>query len=189
MRALVITGLFMLLLPGFLFAQTPSYSSFKSGKKTTPSDLQAQWNMLADSIGGCTVAGEYYDKEDHWNEGCCFDHAEPWKKFNALYPPTLSQFLIDQLADTAKSEVHICPFSNATKGELAVYLLQRLHRINWYELDPIYAKYADGSTQRPKDFYSLQAVLQRELADRDRLRLIRSRWQAISQKAYGAAGR
>ena len=51
----------------------------------------------------------------------------------------LSTFLIKQLPDKVESKIHTCPFKDATKGELALYCLQGISKINFYELSPAFA--------------------------------------------------
>lgn len=43
------------------------------------------------------------------------------------------------MPDKAKTQIHTCPHDDATKGELALYCLQGISNINFYELSPTIA--------------------------------------------------
>ena len=92
--------------------------------------ISEEWNLLSDSIKGCTTGGQYCNNGNCGGEACCFDKSKQWQSFFKHDSQELSVFLISQLSDTSESSIHICPFFNATKGELAVYYLQQIYKIN-----------------------------------------------------------
>ena len=151
---------------------------FGQTKQAAPS-IEKQWSFLADSSHGCLVGGQYYYKGKADNPHCCFNKDKRWIKFFSYDKDKLSALLIDQLADTAHSGVHVCPYFTATKGELAVYALQKIHKINWYDLDQKYSKYTDGTLEAYEDYYSLQDELQKELARPEGLNLLVRRCKEV----------
>ncbi len=48
-------------------------------------------------------------------------------------------FLFSKFDSRKITAVHVCPFNVATEGELAVYLLQHVTKINWYEVSDDYS--------------------------------------------------
>jgi hypothetical protein len=46
----------------------------------------------------------------------------------------LALFLINQLPDKTTTQIHTCPYENATKGELALYCLQGISKVNFDEI-------------------------------------------------------
>jgi len=51
-----------------------------------------------------------------------------WEKFSNNDKNELTTFLISKLGDTTTTNIHTCPFLNATTGEMAVYSLQHIHK-------------------------------------------------------------
>lgn len=53
-------------------------------------------------------------------------------------------FLIKQFSDKGETRLHLCPYNNAQKGELAVIALQHILKVNWYELKDEYKTRVDN---------------------------------------------
>ncbi|HUQ30994.1 MAG TPA: hypothetical protein VM095_02695 [Pyrinomonadaceae bacterium] len=47
-------------------------------------------------------------------------------------------FLLERIPSQKRTKAHVCPFDDATEGELAVYSLQHILKKNWYELNDEY---------------------------------------------------
>jgi len=82
----------------------------------------------------------------------CFPGGSPWNaselgkngeaRYNEEYAPLIKlcalprnkiiPVLISRLGSKNETEVHICPFSNAIEGELAVYVLNFITKKEWY---------------------------------------------------------
>ncbi|MEP2935372.1 MAG: hypothetical protein ABJM06_06620 [Gilvibacter sp.] len=56
-----------------------------------------------------------------------------WSALAKKDPKVLTEFLMIKFDDTTKTTLHVCPFFQATTGEMAVYALQQIHKINWYD--------------------------------------------------------
>lgn len=140
------------------------FYNLQSENKFKSLPLSQQWIMVSDSIGGCLVGGEYCYDGKCGGEGCCLNENEKWGFFLQNDKSELTQFLIAQLTDTSISNVHACPFSMATHAELAVYCLQQVYKVNWYDLDEAYSS-KENST-------NLQTELQNELGKSNGLQTI-----------------
>ena len=74
------------------------------------------------------------------------------------------EFLIGQIPDKSRTRAHVDPLGMALKGELAVYCLQHIMRVNWYELKADYRTRLERAVARDPGQY--QAVLQRIVRSR-----------------------
>lgn len=134
------------------------------------------WQVLIDTIGGCTVGGQYCRNGVCGGEGCCFSGNRAWKEFLSRDKTQLTQFLIARLGQQDTTKIHVCPFFRALEGEAAVYALQQIHTINWYDMDPRFSKYVDGTLEAGEDFRSLQEALQNELKTDEGFEIIKTGW-------------
>jgi hypothetical protein len=73
--------------------------------------------------------------------------------------PAGVRFIIKQIPDTSQTKAHVDPFGMALKGEMAVYCLQQIMKLNWYELKQAYKIRLARAVAR--DPGQSQAVLQR----------------------------
>jgi hypothetical protein len=142
--------------------------------------IDMKWKFVSDSIGGCLTGGQYCVDSKCGGMGCCFNMNPYWNSFLTLPKKDLVDFLISKLSDTVKTKVHTCPYFNATKAELATYCLQRIFKINWYDIDKKYQKYVDGTLKPTEDFYSLQDVLQKLLIDKNELKKMKIYWTKLN---------
>ena len=55
--------------------------------------------------------------------------------------------MINQIPDKRKTRAHVCPLDDATSGELAVYCLQHILKVNWPELSEDYGKMFDHKAE------------------------------------------
>ena len=121
---------------------TPQYSA----ENTKPTlkiyselELTNLWDSLC-TVKGCLVGGQWIYQGKFGGEGCVLTIDKAWKGF--LFQTdkkTLAQFLIKQLPNKEMTLTHTCPHHVATKGELAIYCLQGISNINFYELSPAFA--------------------------------------------------
>jgi hypothetical protein len=96
--------------------------------------LKKDWDSLI-NVKGC-LSGEQWIKDKKWGgEGCILTIDKAWNSF--LFETDkgeLALFLIIQLSDKTITQIHTCPFENATKGELALYCLQGISKVNFDEI-------------------------------------------------------
>ncbi len=105
---------------------------------------QEEWEELA-ALGGCTLGFRFYEPQfesyepvdDAKTEAGIF-YSKRWVTFFRRDKQSTVPFLISQISNKAQTNVHIDPFGAATKGELAVYCLQYILKVNWYELKKDY---------------------------------------------------
>lgn len=82
-------------------------------------------------------------------------------------------FLINQIPVRAKTHAHICPFDSAWKGELAIYCLQHILKINWYELDGEYRRRLDSLNI---DYSTRQSLLRSIIRSKRGAKEMMRRW-------------
>ena len=159
------------------------FSSFGNARVnfTSPTDtsgLDSLWNVLAFEQGGCLTGGQYVHDGRFGNEGCVLTRNRPadWRPFFRYSKKDLTEFLIEQLADTTETEVHTCPFFSATAGELAVYCLSKIYLVNWYDFEPFLA-FRDRETTDSMD--SPQAWLQAILENPEQREILATEWSKL----------
>jgi hypothetical protein len=82
----------------------------------------------------CTI--DYLVPKDR--DGACFNRKR-WRDYLLAKRHRVATFLLTRLSSTKKTQVHTCPFLSAVEGEVAVYALQQIVRVNWFELSPTFA--------------------------------------------------
>ncbi len=145
--------------------------------------IQQKWLFLSDSVGGCLTGGEYCTNSTCGQPECCFNRNTYWYNFLRLPQDSLVTHLINELSNNKLSKVHTCPYFVATKGELATYCLQHVLKVNWYDLDKSYEEYHNGKLKPKEDFYSLQEVLQKLLANKKEFQKMKYLWTTLSYKS------
>jgi len=126
------------------------------------------WNILVFEKGGC-LGGEQYVKEVKREIPTLVFSEKEWGNFSNNDKRKLTNFLIEKLADTTKTNIHTCPFFRATNGEMAVYSLQYIHNKNWFDFTE-FIEYKNKETKsliEQKQIW-LQNILQNET---DRIKL------------------
>ncbi len=83
------------------------------------------------------------------------------------------EFLINQIPDKRKTRAHVCPLDNATRGELAVYCLQRILKVNWPELSEDYSRLFD---RKPEGVTS-QSLLRGAISGKKGAQKMMSLWR------------
>lgn len=107
--------------------------------------LDSLWNKLVFNDGGCLTGGQRVRNGRFGNEGCVMTsyrmNSKGWFDFFAFPKSELTPFLISKFSDTTSTNIHTCPCMTARNGEVAVYALQNIYKVNWYDLDG-FIKYA-----------------------------------------------
>ena len=137
--------------------------------------IDSLWDNLIFKKGGCLTGGQYVYNDKFGNEGCVMSNSEGWEKFFNKDIKLLSNFLIDKISnDTTKTNIHTCPFFTAMEGEIAVYGLQKLFRINWYdfnEFNEFQNRQSESSTENH------QAWLQNILKNKKKREILINCWK------------
>lgn len=119
-------------------------------KQYSELELKQKWDSLC-LVKGCLVGGQRIWQGKWGGEGCAFSLDKSWQEFVfKTEKKGLSEFLINQISDKTQSQLHTCPFHLASKGELAIYCLQGLHSINFYDLSPELKKVEQEGTKKYK---------------------------------------
>ena len=100
--------------------------------------LDTLWHSLVFDRGGCLTGGQYVTDGKFGGEACVLteNRRADWRPFFKHSKKDLTEFLVNQFADTSKTRIHTCPFAIATAGEVAVYCLSKIYLVNWYDFDP-----------------------------------------------------
>jgi hypothetical protein len=96
-------------------------------------ELKKDWDSLT-NVKGCLSGGQWIKDKKWGGEGCILTIDKAWNSF--LFETDkgeLALFLINQLSDKTTTQIHTCPYENATKGELALYCLQGISKVNFDE--------------------------------------------------------
>ena len=114
--------------------EMPPPEQKKPAQVTPPSftDGVRTWETLI-SRKGCLVSAV---DVKYSTEGSIFAGRE-WQAFfdKAKRNGVLFRFIVDKFSSERPTEIHICNFRNATEGELAVLVVQRIVNRNWYAYD------------------------------------------------------
>lgn len=121
------------------------------------------WHKMVFEKGGCLGGQQYFNESNSFIEGDLVFKNKYWEKLKNFDKTQFSNFLFLKLADTTKTKIHTCPFFTATNGEMAVYALQKIHRINWYDFS-VFKEFKDkeyeSATEQPQIW--LQKILTNE---------------------------
>lgn len=123
----------------FLAAQENSIIESDSASVSHYKKIDSLWNQLVFDKGGCLTGGQRVRDGKFGGEACVMTdyrrRGVGWKLLFNYPKQELHSFFISKLADTATTNIHTCPCATATAGEVAVYSLQKLHLVNWYDFD------------------------------------------------------
>lgn len=94
-------------------------------------------------------------------------------------------FLLERLPSKKKTKAHVCPFDNATEGELAVYSLQHILKKNWYELNE---EYKNLHNNKPEDaeIYD-QDLLRGIIQNKKKVREMTDEWRKLYEERRASA--
>ena len=148
--------------------------------------VKEEWEELA-RLGGCTLGHRYYsprfdsyDPEKGVNPEAGIFYEERWVAFFRRDKKETVPFLISQIPSKAKTDIHIDPYGNASRGELAVYCLQYILKVNWYELQKEYQSRFDSIDY---EYSTDQDLLQRIIGTKRGSREMMDLWQAVHERA------
>ncbi|MEM1219410.1 MAG: hypothetical protein AAGH79_10875 [Bacteroidota bacterium] len=125
--------------------------------------LDSLWKKVTTTSGGCLIGMQHYRPGQQPVRGCVFYGSNDWRVFFRNDPAQIGPFLVAQLSDTTTTTIHTCPFFSASAGELAVYCLQKVYRINWYDFESFQTyngREITSSNDQPQRW--LQAILEDE---------------------------
>lgn len=120
----------------------------KTNSQGHSTKIDSLWNILIHQ-NGCLTGGQYHKDGRFGNEGSIMERSVKWKNFYKLPKDSLTYFLLSKFDKTDSTSIHTCPFFNATEGELAVYVLQRIHGKNWFEF-PEFQEYEIRNNNPPE---------------------------------------
>ena len=94
-------------------------------------------------------------------------------------------FLIRQIPDKSRAAAHVDPFDIALKGELAVYCLQHIMKVNWYELKDEYRARLDRAVARdPGEFQgALLRIIKNKRESKEMMGLWVRRYEQLKQSS------
>lgn len=94
-------------------------------------------------------------------------------------------FLMERIPSRKRTKAHVCPFDDATEGELAVYSLQHILKKNWYELNDEYKNLHDN---KPVDaeIYD-QDLLRGIIQDKQKAREMIDEWKRLYEESRASA--
>ena len=125
--------------------------------------IDSQWVQLVFDKGGCLTGGQRIKDGRFGGPECVMSRSKDWDAFFKKDQAELHKFLLSNLSDTTTTQIHTCPFFNASVGEVAVYSLQNLHKVNWYdfkEFEEYKMREAISATENEQAW--LQAILEDE---------------------------
>lgn len=130
--------------------------------------IEEEWRELT-GASFCFFGSNMYSPEREAMASVPAETGPPFSPYRWL--PSLRRdepagvaFLVGQIPDKSRAAAHVDPFDIARKGELAVYCLQHIMKVNWYELKDEYRARLDRAVARdPGEF---QGALLRIIGDK-----------------------
>ena len=148
--------------------------------------VKEEWEELV-ALGGCTLGRRYYspqfdtyEPDEGGNPEAGIFYRKRWVAFFRRDKKETVPFLISQIPSKAKTSVHIDPLGNAQRGELAVYCLQYILKVNWYELKKEYQGRFDSIDY---EYSTDQELLQRTIGTKRGAKEMMGLWQAAYERA------
>ncbi len=133
------------------------------------------WQYLVFTKGGCLTGGQYVHQGEFGGEGCVMSNSKEWDNFFGRDKQEITQFLINKItSNPAKTLIHTCPFFEAMEGEVAIYGLQRLYGVNWYDFDE-FKEYQSGQSEISEG--NPQEWLQGILKNQRKREILKSCWK------------
>ena len=93
----------------------------------------AVWERLINE-GGCLTGSQNY-RDGQYGEGSVFSQSAEWQRLLTSTDPGFFEQLLNRMNSAGQTYHHVCPWQNATEGEMAVYTLQHITKTNWHEYD------------------------------------------------------
>jgi hypothetical protein len=154
-----------------------THSINKHPTQLSVKNLDSLWKELLFKEEGCLVGGQYVYDGRFGGEGCVMSYSEEWKYFFNFDKKQISEFLITKItSNTTKTKIHTCPYDDATEGEMAVYALQKIFLINWYDFAE-FVKYKNKLLNNSD--INHQKLLQNILANSSKREILINCWKNI----------
>lgn len=147
----------------------------KKNKKLITMPTDSLWEYLVFTQGGCLTGGQYSLSAHTGMERCVMSSSKDWEVFFDREEKQIATFLLSKLADTTTTNIHTCPFANASAGEVAVYGLQKILAENWFDLDEFTA-FQDRQSESQTENH--QTWLQGILNNKEKREILMHHWQA-----------
>ena len=93
-------------------------------------DIAGEWWALCEA-GNCLIGAQDWSPDGLGEETVLRNEA--WQAFLGRPASETVPFLMSRLDSITETWIHVCPFGNATEGEMAVYALQHILKANWTE--------------------------------------------------------
>jgi hypothetical protein len=84
--------------------------------------------------------------------------------------PDVAPFLIGRIDSKKATKTHVCPHGLATEGELAVYALQHLLRVNWFSLPGTTDAFKKASATRARNQQQAVRILLNDADAREEIK-------------------
>lgn len=139
-------------------------------------NIEGLWENIVFKKGGCLVGKQYYRTGASKRIGPGVFRSHQWLELVKKDKNALCSFLLSRLDSNEKTKVHTCPFFDASEGEMAVYALQHLLEINWYDFEA-FSAYKNKDVTGGED--NAQAWLQAILKDDNKRKLLMNKFQAM----------
>jgi hypothetical protein len=138
-------------------------------------------------LGGCTLLCRYYsprfesyDPEKGVNPEAGIFYGKRWVAFFRRDKSETVPFLLSQIQSKAKTNVHVDPYGQATRGELAVYCLQYILKVNWYKLKKEYQTRFDKINY---EYTTDQALLQKIIGTKRGAQEMSELWRKLYEQS------
>lgn len=109
-----------------------------SGVELEENSVEEEWAELIEA-GGCLLGSVYYNPQSEFPvrqrvpaEAPGIFTNQRWQAFFGRNKQETVPFLIRQIPDNSKTNLHVDPFQPPIEGEAAVYALQHILKVNWY---------------------------------------------------------
>jgi hypothetical protein len=164
---------------------TEPFTKTAASPEVSNKSSQEEWEELA-GLGGCTLGFRFYEPqfesyqpvEANTEAGIFYN--KRWVAFFRRDKHSTVPFLISQISNKAQTNVHIDPFGAATKGELAVYCLQYILKVNWYELKKEYQTRFDKIDY---EYTTDQDLLQKIIGTKRGAQEMMDLWQKVYEQS------
>lgn len=121
----------------------PDEAGAPSRQARPATSIEKDWRKLVGATF-CFNGGQYYspERERRASQGSEMELGGfipgDWLPSTQSDEGAAVEFLINQIPDKGRTHAHVCPLDEATRGELAVYCLQHILKVNWPELSADY---------------------------------------------------
>jgi len=137
------------------------------------------WDKLNEKHGGCLIGNQYSFNSKTGEENGVLNSDKRWREFLSKPKNELTNLLLRELSDTMTTKIHTCPFKLASKGELALYCLQQIYQINWFDFKE-FEEYRDKEITNETENH--QSWLQNILTRKEEREVLIDNWKKVSMQ-------